>query len=1608
MWYFIEGSSVNRTFTGNESFNQNDWDGIVNGTLTTITFYANDTFGNIHSNLVNIFIDNTGPSISIISPSNNDILGSIAPVFNVTISDGNLDTMWYFIEGSSVNRTFAGNEAFNQNDWDGIINGTLTIITFYANDSFGNLNSDSVNIYVDNLPPIIIINSPSDNDVLGPIAPVFDVTITDGNLDTMWYFIEGSSVNRTFAGDEAFNQNDWSAIINGTLTTITFYANDSFGNLNSDSVNIYVDNAGPLITINSPNDNDVLGPIAPVFDVTISDGNLDTMWYYIEGSSLNRTFIGNEVFNQNDWDGIANGTLTIITFYANDTFGNENSQSVSIYVDNLSPTIIINSPNDNDVLGPVAPVFDVTITDGNLDTMWYFVEGSSENRTFGGNEAFNQNDWDGIINGTLTIITFYANDSFGNVNSQSVSIYVDNLAPAILINSPSDNDVLGPVAPVFDVMITDGNLDTMWYFIEGSSVNRTFTGNEAFNQNDWDGIINGTLTIITFYANDSFDNVNSQSVSIYVDNLAPAILINSPSDNDVLGPIAPVFDVTITDGNLDTMWYFIEGSSENRTFAGNEAFNQNDWNGIVNGTLITITFYANDSFGNVNSQSVSIYIDNLVPTIIINSPNDNDVLGPIAPVFDVMITDGNLDTMWYFIEGSSVNRTFTGNETFNQNDWDGIINGTLTIITFYANDSYGNTNSQSVVIFVDNTSPLITINSPTDNGVLGPIAPMFDVTITDGNLDTMWYFIEGSSVNRTFTGNEAFNQNDWDGIVNGTLTIITFYANDSFGSVNSQSISIYVDNTGPSISINSPNDNDVLGPTAPVFDVAISDGNLDIIWYFIEGSSINRTFAGNEAFNQNDWDSIINGTLTIITFYANDSFGNTNSQSVSIYVDNASPSININSPNVNEVLGPIAPVFDVTITDGNLDTMWYFIEGSSVNRTFTGNEAFNQNDWDNIANDTLTTITFYANDSFGNINSQSINIYVDNSGPSITINSPSAYDVFGGTAPAFDVTISDGNLNTTWYVLNNGTDWSEIFTFISPIDTINQDAWNFFANGTITITFYANDSKANIAEKNVLVYKDIISPIITIHDPEPGTLFGIPAPNINVTIYDDHLVSAEYQLDNGSVVTAFRDWTGFIHQEEWDKMGNGTVTLRFLAIDSEFNLNSKTLLLRKNIYEPIIIISNPLDNELFGSLPPNITLYTSSAAIDAIWYRIYNSTFSTVNITWSGSINMNAWDIFGNGTVSIMFYINDTLGIIGLDSVNLRKDMILPTVVITSPLPFELFGTTPPEISLIFYDDNSISSISYQLQNLATFTTLRLWTGSIILSDWNTMSNGTVTIIFRAEDIVGNIVFENVTVRKDIYAPIILFYDPDNGTLYAHDPPLVLFSISEGSGVANTLYQITNDTFSTPLLVWNNSIEQDVWDQFGNGTITIYIFVNDTTGNIGNASVVVRKDIIPPSIIIQSPSQYQEFGRDSPFFEVHCTDGNLQSSWYEILGTNVTIQFIGPFGRINQALWESMWDNLTVNGTITIRFYANDTIGNENFIDLYLNKFRPTTPITIISNPLGLIFSTLGLVVMVPITWKLTKSRYYQNLNKKEKSKLKKVLITAFVLLSVTILFYIF
>ena len=88
-------------------------------------------------------------------------------------------------------------------------------------------------------------------------------------------------------------------------------------------------------------------------------------------------------------------------------------------------------------------------------------------------------------------------------------------------------------------------------------------------------------------------------------------------------------------------------------------------------------------------------------------------------------------------------------------------------------------------------------------------------------------------------------------------------------------------------------------------------------------------------------------------------------------------------------------------------------------------------------------------------------IYGDFSSPIITIHSPETGDR-GENPPVFNLTITEYVIDSTWYMIFDGSEWSEIVFFTGTTDTIDQSLWNSLSNGELIIRFFANDTFGNV------------------------------------------------------------------------------------------------------------------------------------------------------------------------------------------------------------------------------------------------------------------------------------------------------------------------------------------------------------------------------------------------------------------------------------------------------------------------------------------------------------------------------------------------------------------
>ncbi|GAG89903.1 unnamed protein product, partial [marine sediment metagenome] len=295
--------------------------------------------------------------------------------------------------------------------------------------------------------------------------------------------------------------------------------------------------------------------------------------------------------------------------------------------------------------------------------------------------------------------------------------------------------------------------------------------------------------------------------------------------------------------------------------------------------------------------------------------------------------------------------------------------------------------------------------------------------------------------------------------------------------------------------------------------------------------------------------------------------------------------------------------------------------------------------------------------------------------------------------PSINVTVFDTYLDTLWYRVGNTnitlTNNTEVLLNLTIWDSLPEE-------GVFIIYFYANDLVGNLNNTLVLtLYKDIKAPTIIIDSPQSKDLFGDNSPSVSLNVTDANLDEVWYQLSNGTVTTSNYTWTGFINQTVWNQVGNGTVTIKFYANDTFNHLGFANVTVRKSIWNPIILVEDPPENELFGLIAPNFTIYKSGTELNTTWYTLDNGLTNFTFTGLNGTIDQDVWGLFGFENVIIRFYINDSLGKIGFDEVLVLKDPNPPLITINSPDDGEYYADLP-DIQVTATDPN-LESVWYTI-----------------------------------------------------------------------------------------------------------------------------------------------------------------------------------------------------------------------------------------------------------------------------------------------------------------------
>ncbi len=190
---------------------------------------------------------------------------------------------------------------------------------------------------------------------------------------------------------------------------------------------------------------------------------------------------------------------------------------------------------------------------------------------------------------------------------------------------------------------------------------------------------------------------------------------------------------------------------------------------------------------------------------------------------------------------------------------------------------------------------------------------------------------------------------------------------------------------------------------------------------------------------------------------------------------------------------------------------------------------------------------------------QDVEVVVDNISPIITINNLQNNYVIGATAPQFDISIEEPNLNMTWYSLNGGIN----ITFTGLTGSINQALWDTLPEGNVITRFYAKDLAGNIGFVEITIKKDISAPIISIISPNMNDSFEV-VPSYEIVITEVNLDKIWYSFDDGLNTVFITELIGIMDFTLWDQLSNGYITMRFYANDTLGNTSFDEVIVVKN------------------------------------------------------------------------------------------------------------------------------------------------------------------------------------------------------------------------------------------------------------------------------------------------------------------------------------------------------------------------------------------------------------------------------------------------------------
>ncbi|HGD9342408.1 TPA: Ig-like domain-containing protein [Escherichia coli] len=1387
-------------------------------------------------------------------------------------------------------------------------------VTASVNDVAGNPSSVSRVALVDATPPVVTINPVATDNVINTPehtqAQIISGTVTGAQAGDI-VTVTLNNVDYTTVVDASGN---WSlgvpaSVVSGLVDgsyPVSVSVTDRAGNSGSQSLTVTVNTAAPLIGINSIAGDDVINASEKGADLQItgtSDQPVNT--------AITVTLNGQNYTTTTDASG--NWSVTVpasavtalgqanytVTAAVTNSIGNSNTASHNVLVDSALPGVTINPVATDDIINAaeagVAQSISGQVTGAAVgNTVTVTLGGNTYTTTVQAGLSWSVSvpaaDIQALGNGDLTVSASVTNQN-GNTGSGTRDITIDANLPGLRVDTVAGDDVVNIIEHGQALVITGSSSG----LAEGTPLTVTINNVEYITAVHADGSWSVGVTAaqvsawpagtvnIAVSGESSAENPVSITHPVMVDLTPAAITINTIATDDVINAAEKGADLTLsgTTTNVEP------GQTVTVTFGGKNytasVASDGSWTATVPAADLAAlpegSASAQASVSNINGNSASAVhnysVDSSAPTIIINTVASDNIVNASEADAGVTVSGSTTAEAGQIVTitlNSPTVQTYQatvqadGSWSINipAADLEALTDGSHTL-TATVNDKAGNPASTTHNLAVDLTVPVLTINTIAGDDIINAAehgqALVISGSSTGGEVGDV---VSVTLNSKTYTTTLDASGNWSVGVPAADVTalgsgpqIVTATVTDAAGNSDSETHTVTVNLTAPTIGINTIATDDVINATEKGADLQISGTSNQPA-----GTTITVTLNGQNYTATTDasgnWSTTVPASAVgalgeasyTVTANVTDSAGNSNSASHNVQVNTALPGVTINPVASDDIINAaesgVAQTISGQVTGAAAgDTVTVTLGGKTYTATVQGNLSWSVDvpaaDIQAIGNGDLTVNASVTN-GVGNTGSGSRDITIDANLPGLRVDTVAGDGSWTTSVPAADLAaLRDGDA------------------------TVQASVSNINGNTASATHAYSVDATAPTFAINTIATDDILN---AAEAGNPLTISGSSTAEAGQTV----TVTLNGVTYTGTV-QADGSWSVSVPTADLSNLTASQYTVSASVSDKAGNPATATHGLAVDLTVPVLTINTVSGDDIINAAEHGQALVISGSSTggeagDVITVTLNSKTYTTTldaSGNWSVGVPLSDVTALGSGPQTITATITDAAGNSDDASRTVTVNLTAPTIGINTIADDDVINATEKGADLQITGTSNqpagtTITVTLNGQNYTAITDASgNWSATVPASAVSALGEANYTVTANVTDSAGNSnsASHNVLVNSALPAVTINAVAADDiiNAAEAGNAQTISGQVTGAAAGDTVTVTLGGNTYTATVqanLSWSVSVPAADIQAIGNGNLTVNASVTNGVGNTGSGSRDITIDANLPGLRVDT------------------------------------------------------------------------------------------------------------------------------------------------------------